>query len=170
MATRGLKLYLNKRSPSHFKIQITSMVDMFVILLVFLLKSFSTSPVIISPAQGLRLPESTSPADPVDVLKMVISTDGVFVEDKKVLTFKNGTIAKEDLEANDPQFIRKLYDALDSHAKLAKSISKVNDSFEFDGKILVQADRSLPYDLLKRVMYTSMMAGYSDVKFAVVSK
>lgn len=46
----------------------------------------------------------------------------------------------------------------------------MNDSFEFDGKILVQADRSLPYDLLKRVMYTSMMAGYSDVKFAVVSR
>lgn len=146
------------------------MVDMFVILLVFLLRSYSTSPVNISPKQGLRLPESNSPTDPVDVLKMVVSTDGLFVEDKKVLSFNNGAIDKNDTESNDPQFIRKLYDALDEHAKLAKSISKVNDSFEFDGKILVQADRTLPYDLLKRVMYTSMMAGYSDVKLAVVSK
>ncbi len=167
---KGLQYYMNKRSNGYFKIQITSMVDMFVILLVFLLKSFSTSPVIISPKEGLRLPESTSPADPVDVLKMVVSTDGVFVEDKKVITFKNGTIAKEDIDSNDPQFVRKLFEALDEHAKLAKSISKVNDAFEFDGKILVQADRTLPYDLLKRVMYTSMMAGYSDVKFAVVSR
>lgn len=167
---RGIKRFMDRRSTGYFKIQITSMVDMFVILLVFLLKTYSTSPVTISPKEGLRLPESNSPADPADVLKMVVSTDGVFVEDKKVLEFKNGGIAKEDSEANDPQFIRKLYDALDERARLAKSISQVNDAFEFDGKILVQADRTLPYDLLKRVMYTSMMAGYSDVKFAVVSK
>jgi biopolymer transport protein ExbD len=166
----GLKRYINRRSTGYFKIQITSMVDMFVILLVFLLRSYSTSPVTISPKQGLRLPESNSPADVVDVLSMVVSTDGLFVDDKKVLSFNNGTLAKEDTEANDPQFIRKLYEALDQRAKLAKSISQVNDSFEFDGKILVQADRDLPYDMLKRVMYTSMMAGYSDVKFAVVSK
>lgn len=121
---RGLKYYMNKRSSGYFKIQITSMVDMFVILLVFLLKSFSTSPVIISPKQGLRLPESTSPADPVDVLKMVVSTDGIFVEDKKVLSFSNGALAKEDFDSTDPQFVRKLYEALDEHAKLAKSISK----------------------------------------------
>lgn len=165
----AMKKYSNRRS-SAFKIQITSMVDMFVILLVFLLRSYSTSPVNITPKQGLRLPESTAPTDPADVLKMVVSTDGVFVEDKRVLTLKDGAIDKADTESADPQFIRKLYDALDERAKLAKSIAKANDSFEFDGKILLQADRTLPYDMLKRVMYTSMMAGYADVKLAVVSK
>ena len=166
----SMRRFQNRRSSAAFKIQITSMVDMFVILLVFLLRSYSTSPVNISPKAGLRLPESTSPADPVDVVKRVVSTDGVFVEDKKVMTFVNGAIDKADTEAQDPQFLRKLYETLDENAKKAKAISAVNDSFEFDGKILVQADRTLPYDLLKRVMYTSMMAGYSDVKLAVVSK
>lgn len=146
------------------------MVDMFVILLVFLLRSYSTSPVTISPKQGLNLPLSSSPTDPVDVLNLVVSRDGVFVDDKKVLVMKDGVLAKEDIDSNDPQFMKKLFEALDERAKLAKSISQVNDSFEFDGKILVQADRDLPYELLKRVMYTSMMAGYSDVKFAVVTK
>ena len=169
-AARGLKAYTQRRTAGHFKIQITSMVDMFVILLVFLLKSYSTSPVNISPKQGLRLPESTSPADPVDVIKMVVSTDGVFVDDKRILTLNNGALSKDDMESTDPQFLRKLYEALDERAKQAKSISQVNDSFEFDGKILVQADRTLPYDVLKRVMYTSMMAGYADVKLAVVTK
>lgn len=168
---KAMKYYAQKRTAGYFKIQITSMVDMFVILLVFLLKTFSTSPVTISPKEGLRLPESTSPADPVDVLKMVVSTDGIFVEDKKILTFeKDGLIGKAEFDPNDPQFIRRLYEELNDRAKLAKSISKVNDSFEFDGKILVQADRTIAYDMLKRVMYTSMMAGYSDVKFAVVSR
>jgi biopolymer transport protein ExbD len=170
MASTGMKSYMKKRAPSSYKIQITSMVDMFVILLVFLLKTFSTSPVNITPMKGLNLAESVAPTDPVDVLNLVVSTDGIFVDNKKVLELKNGVLASDESEANDPQFMRRLFEALDEKAKLAKSISQVNDSFEFDGKILVQADRTLSYDLLKRVMYTSMMAGYSDVKLAVVSK
>jgi len=59
---------------------------------------------------------------------------------------------------------------LDKRAKLAKDISKVNDSFEFDGKVLMQADRDLAYEVLQKVMYTSMMAGYADVKLAVAGK
>lgn len=167
---RGLSAHMSRRSAGHFKIQITSMVDMFVILLVFLLKSYSTSPVNITPKEGLRLPESSSSVEPVDVVKLIVSTDGVFVENDRILTLTDGQVGKEDVESADPQFLRKLYEALDERAKRAKSISEVNDSFEFDGKILVQADRTLSYDLLKRVMYTSMMAGYSDVKLAVASK
>ncbi|MGE0528306.1 MAG: hypothetical protein AB7P49_14650, partial [Bdellovibrionales bacterium] len=67
-------------------------------------------------------------------------------------------------------FLKTLFEALDERAKLAKSISEVNDSFEFDGQILMQADRELPYAVLQKVMYTSMMAGYADVKLAVAQK
>ncbi len=170
MANRGMAKFINKRSSSAFKIQITSMVDMFVILLVFLLKSYSTSPVNISPKEGLRIPESNSSLDPVDVVKLVVSEEGIFVEEKKVLELQKGKIPKGGVDTNDPSFLRALFEALDERAKLAKEISKVNDSFEFDGKILMQADRNLPYELLQKVMYTSMMAGYADVKLAVAQK
>lgn len=167
---RGMKRYIDRRSPSAFKIQITSMVDMFVILLVFLLKSYSTSPVNITPKEGLRLPESTSNVDPVDVVKLIVSRDAVFVEDEKVIDLSEGKLNAVDLDKSDDQFIRKLYEALDQHAEKAKAISELNEEFVFDGKILLQADRDLNYDVLKRVMYTSMMAGYADVKLAVASK
>lgn len=166
----GFKKFMDRRPPSSFKIQITSMVDMFVILLVFLLKSFSTSPVNITPKAGLNVPESTSSVDPVDVVKLIVSRDGVFVEDEKIIDLTQGQLNKTDVDVNDAQFIRKLYEALDQHAQKAKAISEVNTEFEFDGKILLQADRDLSYDILKRVMYTSMMAGYADVKLAVASK
>lgn len=170
MARRGMAKHLNRRSASAFKIQITSMVDMFVILLVFLLKSYSTSPVNITPKDGLRIPESTSTTDPVDVVKLIVSEDGIFVEEKKVMELQAGRLPAGGADANDPSFLRALFEALDARAKLAKDISKVNDSFEFDGKVLMQADRNLPYDLLQKVMYTSMMAGYADVKLAVAQK
>jgi biopolymer transport protein ExbD len=170
MARRGLSKYMDRRAPQNFKIQITSMVDMFVILLVFLLKTYSTSPVNITPKDGMVLPESTSTMDPVDVLKMVVSQDAVFVDDKKIIDLDKGKFGKADIDTADPQFVRPLYEALDNHAKHAQEISKVNDAFEFEGKVLVQADRDLPYEVLKRIMYTSMMAGYSEVKLAVVGQ
>ena len=168
--SRGMSRYIDKRSPSTFKIQITSMVDMFVILLVFLLKSYSTSPVNIEANKDLHLPVSSSTKDPVDVLKLIVSKAGIFVEDKKVVDLKEGRIENKELDSADTQFIRSLFNELDSRAQQSRGIAKVNDTIEFDGKVVLQADRSLPYELLKKVMYTSMMAGYSDVKIAVVSK
>ncbi|NJL23870.1 MAG: hypothetical protein HC902_00905 [Calothrix sp. SM1_5_4] len=124
---RGLGKYMARRSPSTFKIQITSMVDMFVILLVFLLKTYSTSPVNITPKDGLRLPESTANTDPVDVVKLIVSAEGVFVEEKKVLAFEKGRLSAAQIDKDDPSFLRPLFEALDERAKHAKEISKVND-------------------------------------------
>ncbi|OFZ19012.1 MAG: hypothetical protein A2Z20_11570 [Bdellovibrionales bacterium RBG_16_40_8] len=170
MGRRGLKKYIEKRAPSAFKIQITSMVDMFIIILVFLLKSFSTSPVNIVPNEHLRLPQSTASVDPVDVLKIIVSKSSVFVEDSKVADIANNEFDKSQLDVADKEFIRPLYEELDKKAQKAKDISKVNDTVEFEGKVLMQVDREMPYSLLRKVMYTSMLAGYYDVKFAVVSK
>ena len=170
MARRGMGKYMDRRTPSSFKIQITSMVDMFVILLVFLLKSYSTSPVNITPKEGLKLAESSAITDPVDVVKLIVAQDGVFVEDKKVMDLDHGRVPAALADKNDPSFLRSRFEALDERAKLAQSISKVNDTFEFDGKVLLQADRELPYEVLQKIMYTSMMAGYADVKLAVASK
>jgi biopolymer transport protein ExbD len=166
---KGFKAYIDKSSPSTFKIQITSMVDMFVILLVFLLKSYSTSPVAITPSDKLTLPASTSTKDPVDALRVLVSRDGVFVEDKKILELRNGQIDSKDVDATDLQFIRALYSELDTQAQKSRSIASEGDAVDFGGKVIMQADRSLPYELLRKVMYTSMMAGYSDVKIAVIA-
>ena len=170
MARRGFKKYMDKRSPATFKIQVTSMVDMFVILLVFLLKSYSTDPVNITPSDKMTLPASTSSKAASDVLKLMVSKSGIFVDDKKVVDLKDGVIDVKDLQASDTQFIQALYTELDVQAKKTRNIASKNDTVEFDGKVLMQADRSLPYEILKKVMYTSMMAGYSDVKIAVLSK
>lgn len=170
MARRGFKRFMDKRSPATFKIQITSMVDMFVILLVFLLKSYSTSPVQLSPGKDMTLPASTSTTDPTDVLKLQVSKNAIFVEDKKVMDLKGGLVDVKDIDQNDTQFLRPLYTELDQQAGKTRKIAAANSELEFDGKVIMQADRDLPYELLKKVMYTSMMAGYSDVKIAVLSK
>ncbi len=170
MAARGMRKYLDRRASGNFKIQITSMVDMFIILLVFLLKSYSTSPVNITPNDKLRLPQSTSAVDPIDVLKIIVSKTAVFVEDSKVADIKGGHVDISSVDNTDPQFIRPLFEELDKKAQHAKDLAKVNETVQFDGKVLMQVDKDLPYAALQQILYTSMLAGYYDVKFAVMTK
>lgn len=167
---RGLKKYADRRITGTFSIQITSMVDMFVIILVFLLKSYSTSPININPSEDLRLPMSTAQLNPEELLKLTVSQAGVFLEDERIFEFKDGVIAQEDVDIEDPMFIRSLFEQLDEKAQKTKSISELNESIQFDGRIMVAADQNIPYDVLRKVLYTSMLAGYADVKLAVASR
>lgn len=158
-----------KKLPLNFKIQITSMVDMFVILLVFLIKSYSTSPVQVAPSADIRLPASESTTNPVDVLKLMVSKSGVYVEGQKVIDLADGQIDKKYLDSGDTNYIPELFKHLDAEAKKTQDIAKVNSTVTFEGKILVQADKDLAYEMLRKVMHTSAVAGYSDIKFAVLS-
>lgn len=165
---KGIGRFIEKRASS-FKIQITSMVDMFVILLVFLIKSYSTSPVQINPSKDMTLPASSSLTQPEDVLKLKVSQSGVFVEDKKIMDLSQGSVSKGDLDPTDQMMIPQLYKALDEQAEKSRGIASVNSEIKFDGKIMLQADRSLSYSLLQKILYTSMLAGYADLKLAVLN-
>jgi biopolymer transport protein ExbD len=160
---------LRKNQDGTFALQITSMIDMFTIILVFLLKSYASSSVEIAVNQNVRLPSSTASVAPVEALKLVVSTKGIYVDDKQVAVIENGTIGKNYVDSKDEKFIRPLYDALKIQADKSKAISAQNKDVEFEGKIIFQADQGLDYKLLRKVMYTSSFAGYTDFKFAVVS-
>ena len=157
----------NKKST--FILQLTAMVDMFTIIIVFLLKSFSTSAVNITPQKGLTLPQSSSYVNPVEGIKLVISKSGIFVEDKLIVPLQDGQLTAEQVESTDNQFIKELFTALDKQAEKSKEISEQNKDYKFEGKIVMQADSQLDYGLLKKVMYTSSMAGYGDMKLATLA-
>lgn len=166
---RLVEAFRKNNKKQGFLLQLTAMVDMFTILIVFLLKSYSTSSVHITPLEGLQLPTSSSYTDPVEALRLVVSMDGVFVEDKKVVEFQEGNFKAEDLDRTDQDFVRELYEELDRQAKKSREISEVNEEHKFEGAVVMQADARLNYGVLKKVMYTSSMAGYADLKLATVS-
>ena len=166
----GRPRWYDRRGEATFTLQITSMVDMFTLLLVFLLKTYSTSAVEVAVDKNLNLPYSTSSKDPKEVLKLVVSKTGIYVDTQEVVRFENGQLAAASLDQKDAQFIRPLYDVLDQEAKKSRGIAKVNETLEFEGTVLMQAEKSLDYGLLKKVMYTASMAGYADLKFAVIAQ
>ncbi|WP_374079407.1 ExbD/TolR family protein [Bdellovibrio bacteriovorus] len=152
---------LNKNST--FTLNITSMTDMFVLLLVFLLQSYSTSDVQITPENGLRLPSSASLVNPTEAVKISLSQEALKIDENKIADVKNADFLPQDLEDKDTNFIKPLFEELD---KLAKSSS--DKAHIKEGRILLQADKELPYATLRKVMYTASMAGFPQLKLVTM--
>src|SRR3989338_8710764 len=81
-------------------LQITSMADVFMILLVFLLKTYSTGVSGITPPQGMRLPTSVKPEKIVEALKVEISESWVRLDGIPVITMDKYKFKAEDMDAN----------------------------------------------------------------------
>lgn len=145
-----------KRNQS-FTLNITSMTDMFTILLVFLLQSFAAGEVQIDPAQGVRLPSSSTDKNPVNGVKLSISPTELKFDQTLVAKVSNNVIEASAIDSSDSNFIKPLFDQLEAVNKKDPNLAKM-------GKILLQADESLPYSTVRKIMYTASMAGFPNVK------
>lgn len=155
MARRRFEVPI-KRNQS-FTLNITSMTDMFTILLVFLLQSFAAGEIHIDPVSGLRLPTSTSEKNPVIGIKLAISPTELRFEDKSIAKVNNQNIETAAMDPNDSNFIKPLFDEL-------QKVNEKNEKLAKTGKILLQADQELPFSTVRKVMYTASMAGFPNVK------
>ncbi len=163
------KFWRQRHDSSAYELQLTAMVDMMTIILIFLLNTYSTSSVQLTPADRLNLPASFSSSPPVEALKMVVAKHGIYVDDIKIVDLNEGVLNSKDVDAKDAQFIRALFEALDKQAQKTKEIATKNEDMKFDGKIIVQVDRAVNYKVLKKALYTAAIAGYNDAKFAAVA-
>jgi len=162
-SSRRRKFEPNVKKNSTFTLNITSMTDMFTIMLVFLLQTYTTSTVEVIPADGVRLPASASSSNPVEAVKLSISGDALKIDRTKIADVKDADFLPQDLEPQDKNFIKPLFQELDKIAKDPNS-----KQFAKDGKILLQADRDLPYSTLRKVMYTASMAGFPQLKLVTL--
>jgi len=153
--------------PEPFRMN--SMLDILTIILVFLLKSYSASPVNITQQEDMSLPDSTSRLKPEDTVTVAVSKRNVMVDEEPVVEVRDGKVdasAKRDGEHS--YFITPLYDALYEKAENARNVAKYNPNVEFKGRLTMIADKDSPFRLLSEVMYTAGQAEYSQYKFAVI--
>lgn len=160
--SRRKRFALNINQNSTFTLSIASMTDMFTLLLVFLLQNFATSSVEIKPQQNLALPTSNSYKNPILSVQISVSTEDIKVNDKWVARIQNRDIASADVDPQDTNFIQPLFKELQAIA------TDPNVKKEEKNQIMLQADQNLPYQTLRKVMYTASMAGFPQVKLVTV--
>lgn len=169
----GRRRYSGKsHNSTTFGLNITSMTDMFTILLVFLLQSYSTSQVEINPVTGVSLPKSNTESNPVEGVRVSISANELKIGERTIASLKEAQFTGADVDPNDSNFILPLFNELDKMSKenAAKDVAKgEKKKAEIDeGRILLQADQNLNYALIRKVMYTASMAGFPKLKLATV--
>lgn len=147
-------------------LQITSMADIFTVILVFLLKSYSGGDISISPTKGLKLPLAGTSNPPKAAVTVEIAENGIQVENKFVVALKQFKFASKDLLASG--IPRDLNSQLERARKRQDLIAQANSDVKKDTKVLIVADQRTPYITLKRVISTAAVHGFNEPKLVVM--
>mgnify|MGYP003351196263 CR=1 FL=1 len=173
---RGRARRLRSRA---FGLQLTSMMDVLIIIVIFLLKNYGLSLMQVPQEDKLELPKSKAQDVFGEGIVLQIAQDQIKIDHETVLTFK-GDFKEKKFElpegAMDPQNaghgIFAIFDVLkkkkeDFDTLASRAPDPVAAAKKWNGDLLVQADKDVPYELIRNVMYTAGMAGYKQFRLTV---
>jgi biopolymer transport protein TolR len=156
---------LQKRAERHARNQqqldlnLVSLIDVFTLLIFFLLSN-SGGIEMLQSNTAVKLPESTALKAPAETLIVVVSAADIVVEGRRVA-------AVADVMATQGDQIDGLKAELD---RLATRQVVRTENQKASQAITIMGDKDIPYQLLRKVMYTCARANFSDVSFAVRQK
>lgn len=158
---RRKKYKLAGESISH--LNLTPMMDIMTILLVFLIQSFATEPSNINVTLDMRPPQSTATTPMAPATKVVVSAKEIVVDDEVV-----ATVEEIDLQPGQKE-IAIVRDALIARADHIRALENLGGP-KFDGKLLVVAHNTTPYSLFTAVLSSAGQAKYSQFELVVMKK
>ncbi len=141
-------------------LNLVSLMDIFTILLLFLLFHVSGEEETITVPDIVRLPVSIASVKPAPATTVYITGDSILLGDKKIAN-------TQDVIKSDEPGIESL------EKELIMQMSQDELEAEKDGtrrKIIIMGDKMIPFTLLKKVMYTCSWAGYQTLSLAVIQK
>lgn len=147
------------------ELNITAMMDMMTILLVFLLKSFASSSAAMTASEDVRPPVSSTRATPKDTVVVTVTPKNILVGDKEVLRLARGQIPPEALQG---RVVMPLDAQLKKEVEKLKYIAERNPAAPFSGELSVIADKAIPYDMLLTVLYTAGQNELENYRFVVL--
>jgi biopolymer transport protein ExbD len=157
------------RKPQKFvppKLMLTSMMDMFTIILIFLLFSFSTNPETFKLDKDLELPHSSAELGYQKTIQIVLSKNELRLNDEVMAEVRGHSIL--GLSPDDPASST-LYRRL--KAKRAEQTARVADDATGQAPhILFLCDKSHSFKTINSVIKAAGMAGYPNFQFAVLEE
>ena len=152
-----------KKEP--IDLDITSLLDILVIMLVFLLKSYNSSGIILNVPKDIALPVSNSQSVNSVGVNIQVSTNTIWVDDQVVLETEG------PLDLKGGNLIQDLYNELVRKKNLIKQTEKTSpEAQKFSGIANLILDKGLKYNEIRKIMHTVAAAGFKAYKFVVLGE
>jgi biopolymer transport protein ExbD len=167
---KAIRSYARKLAdPEDIKdLNITPMMDMMTIILVFLLKSFTSSATLVNLDNNLALPPSQTQLAPKQAVPITITKRVLLVEGEAVAAINNGRIDPQlKRDGDNGYYITPLVELLSKVARREKKVAEVTGQ-KFDGELTIIADKTTPYRLLTEILYSCGQAEYANYRLLVL--
>ena len=164
------------KRPPEPKLQLTSMMDMFTIIMIFLLVSFSAKPDTFQLDRNIELPKSTAKMDYTKSVQLVLSKDKLQFDGEMLGEVEGEHIAglnPEDLKASLLyQRLRSCREQADAEGASTNGAetAEPGDEPASPRHVLFFCDRTHSFQTINQVIKTAGMAGYPNLQFAVLQE
>jgi biopolymer transport protein ExbD len=144
---------------------ITPLVDMFVIIVLFLIANFSATGEVLMMTKDIQLPEAVNVKEVEMHPVVMVSGDQVSISGNVVGQVQD--LVKEEY-LNIPALEEKLRDMKKQFEDLHAMADGNTNAFK--GDVNIQADKNVEFSIIKRVMFSCASAGYNNINFATLQK
>ena len=167
---------LNAKEPEIDFLNITAMLDIMTIILVFLLKNLGESSASIPQSDDLRMPVSSVKTQPSEEgVVVTVSKTQILVGDNRVLTLpsresmaQTGVGARYKRSGPNDMYIVPLGEALKSARRTDKLVRQAKGLDPASSEAIIVADRTTPYRLLIEVLFTLGQSEFGKYHLMVV--
>jgi biopolymer transport protein ExbD len=135
------------------------MIDIMSVMVSFLLV-YSTEVQVVENPKGIEVPQSISQLKPRETVVITLTKDEIYVQGEAVASI-------DEVRASTAPVVAALSVALKRPSMTGQPLT---DQQIADREVTVLADKSLPYEVLKKVMSTCTDADYGKISFALLQK
>ena len=158
--TRRMKRMARNHKRKLPALNLTSLMDVFTILVFFLLVNSAASEVLEAPKK-ISLPDSVVETKPTETAVIMVSGEAVLVQGEAVVATSDVIAAKQEYI---PEVSEKLKEIRSN--VIGVSTKTVAES----GKVTILSDKTIPFKVLQKVMTSCTAAGYGTINLAVIQK
>ena len=163
---------VNSNDGSAVSLNLYPMMDVFSILITFLLMSFSADPVSHQVNPAIELPDSTTIASLDEIPTIVVTKTDIFVNDKKVTSIIGNDVAEKD---RDQGAIRPLFDELE---KLKENLKRVRPQSakesltpkKDESTLTMEMHKENQFQIIRRIMLSAQQAEFITFKLMVAKE
>lgn len=150
------------------ELNITPMMDMMTIILVFLLKNFSGSTSLLTLDENLQVPPSKTRLQAKEAVPIMITKKVIMVEGEPVAPINNGKVDPSLKPTGENGYlIQSIVSVLSKISNRERRVAELSGG-KFENELMVVADKTTPYRLLTEVLYSCGQAGYSNYRLIVL--